>query len=203
MFLVCFVDCSHFTIALWINNAQSLVLVSVRWHQHSLLNFSSHSSIIHSSTSHTHIHIQVFSVFIIVGLWWDDEHRGKAPADERTKDLSSSPDNELGLIPHQIRGFLSHYNNLLVTGLQYDKCVACSAPVLQTTTKSIYFKMILLMIDFCEQIINEYKKRGVEFLLEVLNKPTLLEDLTGLTQMKQEAAKIDVEWEVDSSNDDF
>jgi ubiquitin-like modifier-activating enzyme ATG7 len=63
--------------------------------------------------------------------------------------------------------------------------------------------MILLMIDFCEQIINEYKKRGVEFLLEVLNKPTLLEDLTGLTQMKQEAAKIDVEWEVDSSNDDF
>jgi hypothetical protein len=43
--------------------------------------------------------------------------------------LSPPPNNELGLIPHQIRGFLSHYNNLLVTGLQYDKCVACSSPV--------------------------------------------------------------------------
>jgi len=106
--------------------------------------------------------------------------KGKAPADERTKDSTTQLSSELGLIPHQIRGFMSQYNNLLVTGLQYDKCVACSSP-----------------------IINEYKKRGVEFLLEVFNKPTLLEDITGLTQMKQEAANINVEWEVDSSNDDF
>ncbi|KAJ3200716.1 Autophagy protein 7, partial [Clydaea vesicula] len=32
----------------------------------------------------------------------------------------------LGLVPHQIRGYLTHFSNLLITGKSYDKCTACS-----------------------------------------------------------------------------
>ena len=35
----------------------------------------------------------------------------------------------LGLIPHQIRGYLGQFRNILVTGQQYDKCTGCSETV--------------------------------------------------------------------------
>ena len=38
-------------------------------------------------------------------------------------------DHDLGLIPHQVRGFLTHFANLLIVGSQYDKCTACSDKV--------------------------------------------------------------------------
>lgn len=32
----------------------------------------------------------------------------------------------LGLIPHQIRGFLAQFRNMLITGAAYDRCTGCS-----------------------------------------------------------------------------
>lgn len=47
-----------------------------------------------------------------------------APAENIGKqDSHSSP---LGIVPHSIRGFLSNFSNIIVTGHAYDKCTACS-----------------------------------------------------------------------------
>jgi len=51
--------------------------------------------------------------------------RGLAPA-SLALPSSERTEQELGLIPHQIRGFLTHFSNLLIVGAQYDKCTACS-----------------------------------------------------------------------------
>jgi hypothetical protein len=34
------------------------------------------------------------------------------------------------------------------------------------------------------QVVSEYRKRGIEFLLQAINHPTYLEDLTGLTEYR-------------------
>eukprot|EP01114_Cavostelium_apophysatum_P021406 TRINITY_DN7457_c0_g1_i3.p1 TRINITY_DN7457_c0_g1~~TRINITY_DN7457_c0_g1_i3.p1 ORF type:complete len:569 (-),score=161.84 TRINITY_DN7457_c0_g1_i3:54-1760(-) len=98
-----------------------------------------------------------------------------APA-ETAKDIAS-PSTPFGIIPHTIRGFLSQFNNVLVTGQAYDKCTACS-----------------------KTVVEEYKKNGFNFLLQAFNTPSFLEDLTGLTEMKKEAEEID--WE-NAEEDDF
>ena len=61
----------------------------------------------------------------------------------------------LGTIPHQLRGFLSQWNLLQLTGEAYSHCVACS-----------------------KYVVDEYKERGFEFLLEVFNNPSYLEQLS-------------------------
>jgi len=91
--------------------------------------------------------------------------------------VSEPTSSAFGLIPHSIRGFITHFNNMLVTGQAYDKCTGCS-----------------------KLILDEYKSKGFDFLLRVFNEPKYLEDLTGLTQMKEEAEKI--EWEM-GEDDDF
>jgi ubiquitin-like modifier-activating enzyme ATG7 len=86
---------------------------------------------------------------------------------------ASPEDNTpLGSIPHQIRGFLGQFNNLLLVGSAYDKCTACSIPILK-----------------------EYASKGHDFILEALSKPSVLETITGLHQMKDETEEIDVEWD--------
>lgn len=60
----------------------------------------------------------------------------------------------LGAIPHQLRGFLSQWNLLQLTGEAYSHCVACS-----------------------KYVIEEYKEKGFDFLLEVFNNPSYLEQI--------------------------
>eukprot|EP01120_Amphizonella_sp_Union-15-10_P013887 TRINITY_DN6550_c0_g2_i2.p1 TRINITY_DN6550_c0_g2~~TRINITY_DN6550_c0_g2_i2.p1 ORF type:complete len:194 (+),score=42.02 TRINITY_DN6550_c0_g2_i2:209-790(+) len=98
-----------------------------------------------------------------------------APAEEK-KDLSESTSTELGIVPHQIRGYLTHYLNLIVTGRYYNRCVGCS-----------------------DHILEEYHKKGLEFIYEVLTNPVHLEDVTGISKMKDQ--QLDMEWEND--DDDF
>jgi len=101
----------------------------------------------------------------------------KAPADDKAEvfERTSMP---MGLLPHQIRGYLSHFNNLMVMGYAYDRCTACSPTILA-----------------------EYKKRGFEFLLEVFNRPEVLEEVTGLKALQEE--EIDMGWDDDGLLDDF
>uniref|UniRef100_A0A8C6YDA0 Ubiquitin-like modifier-activating enzyme ATG7 n=1 Tax=Naja naja TaxID=35670 RepID=A0A8C6YDA0_NAJNA len=44
-------------------------------------------------------------------------------------DRMNEPPTSLGLVPHQIRGFLSRFDNVLPVSLAFDKCTACSPKV--------------------------------------------------------------------------
>uniref|UniRef100_A0A663MKK9 Ubiquitin-like modifier-activating enzyme ATG7 n=1 Tax=Athene cunicularia TaxID=194338 RepID=A0A663MKK9_ATHCN len=44
-------------------------------------------------------------------------------------DRMNEPPTSLGLVPHQIRGFLSRFDNVLPVSLAFDKCTACSTKV--------------------------------------------------------------------------
>uniref|UniRef100_A0A8D3CHH2 Ubiquitin-like modifier-activating enzyme ATG7 n=1 Tax=Scophthalmus maximus TaxID=52904 RepID=A0A8D3CHH2_SCOMX len=44
-------------------------------------------------------------------------------------DRMNEPPTSLGLVPHQIRGFLSRFDNVLPASLAFDKCTACSPTI--------------------------------------------------------------------------
>ncbi|EHB15584.1 Autophagy-related protein 7 [Heterocephalus glaber] len=44
-----------------------------------------------------------------------------------SEDRMNEPPTSLGLVPHQIRGFLSRFDNVLPVSLAFDKCTACSS----------------------------------------------------------------------------
>uniref|UniRef100_A0A8C4GK58 Ubiquitin-like modifier-activating enzyme ATG7 n=1 Tax=Dicentrarchus labrax TaxID=13489 RepID=A0A8C4GK58_DICLA len=79
-------------------------------------------------------------------------------------DRMNEPPTSLGLVPHQIRGFLSRFDNVLPASLAFDKCTACS-PI----------------------VLDNYEREGFNFLSKVFNSShSFLEDLTGLTLLHQE-----------------
>jgi ubiquitin-like modifier-activating enzyme ATG7 len=94
-----------------------------------------------------------------------------APAD-LSKEPSEPVEYDFGLVPHQIRGFLTHYSNLLIKGHAFNKCSACSKPILKA-----------------------YQENGIEFLLSVINESGILEIVSGLRAMFEETKAIDVEWD--------
>uniref|UniRef100_A0A673MP68 Ubiquitin-like modifier-activating enzyme ATG7 n=1 Tax=Sinocyclocheilus rhinocerous TaxID=307959 RepID=A0A673MP68_9TELE len=85
-------------------------------------------------------------------------------------DRMNEPPTSLGLVPHQIRGFLSRFDNVLPASLAFDKCTACS-PI----------------------VLDNYERDGFQFLAEVFNSShSFLEDLTGLTLLHQETQAAEV-----------
>ncbi|CAL5874902.1 uncharacterized protein PFLUO_LOCUS9204 [Penicillium psychrofluorescens] len=101
-----------------------------------------------------------------------------APATSTSKDEVES--HPLGLVPHQIRGFLSTFENMSVTGRSYSSCSACS-----------------------DKIINAYREHGWDFVKNALNEPGYVEELSGLKEVheKAEAALANVEWDEESENE--
>ncbi|RVX68929.1 Ubiquitin-like modifier-activating enzyme atg7 [Exophiala mesophila] len=95
----------------------------------------------------------------------------------------SRGDHPLGVVPHQIRGFLSTFSTLNVVGRSYDCCSACS-----------------------DKIIDAYKQQGWEFVLKALNDRDYVEELSGLKEVQrlaEEAAKdIDLEDEEDEFSEE-
>ncbi|XP_043107535.1 ubiquitin-like modifier-activating enzyme ATG7 isoform X3 [Puntigrus tetrazona] len=88
-------------------------------------------------------------------------------------DRMNEPPTSLGLVPHQIRGFLSRFDNVLPASLAFDKCTACSAIVL-----------------------DNYEREGFQFLAKVFNSShSFLEDLTGLTLLHQETQAAEI-WDM-------
>ncbi|XP_077991416.1 ubiquitin-like modifier-activating enzyme ATG7 [Glandiceps talaboti] len=90
---------------------------------------------------------------------------GYAAADTSAKDdhLSCEFVSPLGLVPHQIRGFLSRFTHVLPASLAFNRCTGCS-----------------------DSVIQHYETKGFEFLQNAFNDPTYLEDLTGLTELHKE-----------------
>ncbi|XP_064218093.1 ubiquitin-like modifier-activating enzyme ATG7 isoform X3 [Aotus nancymaae] len=88
-------------------------------------------------------------------------------------DRMNEPPTSLGLVPHQIRGFLSRFDNVLPVSLAFDKCTACSSKVL-----------------------DHYEREGFNFLAKVFNSShSFLEDLTGLTLLHQETQAAEI-WDM-------
>lgn len=52
------------------------------------------------------------------------------------------------------------------------------------------------------QVVGEYEKKGLDFVLEAINHPTYLEDLTGLTELMKSASCFDVDWIDETGNED-
>ncbi|XP_059150517.1 ubiquitin-like modifier-activating enzyme ATG7 isoform X2 [Physella acuta] len=94
----------------------------------------------------------------------------EAPADTSANDdhLVRDSDCSLGIIPHQIRGFLSRFHQILPASRAFDMCTAC-----------------------CPIVLERYEREGFDFLLKAFNEPGYLEDLTGLTAMQD--ATLDAE----------
>ncbi|KAK7471325.1 Autophagy protein 7 [Stygiomarasmius scandens] len=88
----------------------------------------------------------------------------------------------LGLIPHQLRGYLAQFRNLHIVGAAYDKCTGCS-----------------------ETVLKAYETQGFDFMLKAFNDPKYLEQLTGLDKLFEEGEKAleDVEWAEEEDGDDF
>ncbi|XP_071484783.1 ubiquitin-like modifier-activating enzyme ATG7 [Diadema antillarum] len=103
---------------------------------------------------------------------------GYAAAETSAKDSHLTADlvSPLGLVPHQIRGFLARYHCVLPASVRFDKCTAC-----------------------CDVVIDSYEKEGFDFLMKVFNKPRFVEDLTGLTLLHQESELAEI---LDFSDDD-
>nr|CAD7592672.1 unnamed protein product [Timema genevievae] len=95
---------------------------------------------------------------------------GKAPA------IAEDERSPLGTVPHSIRGFLSQWQQISVTSHKFDRCIACS-----------------------DTVLKEFEVRNFEFLVDVFNTPNYLEDLTGLTALKQETNSDEV-WELSDSD---
>jgi ubiquitin-like modifier-activating enzyme ATG7 len=89
------------------------------------------------------------------------------------------PDHALGIVPHQIRGFLHTFQNLLINGRSYPQCSACSPPVLGA--------------------YRDAETGGWAFVKRALEDRDYVADLSGLAevQRKAEAAAADVDWSDD------
>lgn len=77
-----------------------------------------------------------------------------------------SESSMLGLVPHQVRGYLAHFQNMLLTGDRFECCPACSPAVLAT-----------------------YKSEGIEFIGKAIGQEDFLERASGLLQMKEDEAQ--------------
>ena len=69
-------------------------------------------------------------------------------------------DHPLGLVPHQIRGYLSNFQNIMIQGNSYDCCSACS-----------------------DKIIGSLKSEGWQFVKKALNEKGFVENLSGLAEV--------------------
>lgn len=99
-----------------------------------------------------------------------------APAPVQTADSGydrESTEHALGIVPHQIRGFLSTFQNLVIRGKSYPQCSACSKPILSA-----------------------YVSEGWEFVKKALNNRDYVAELSGLAEVQRlaEAAAADVDW---------
>jgi hypothetical protein len=57
----------------------------------------------------------------LFGLRDSDEHS--------TLQVGEDTESQLGIVPHQIRGFLANFSNVLIHGNAFDACTACSPKV--------------------------------------------------------------------------
>ncbi|KAH9007502.1 hypothetical protein EDB84DRAFT_1553886 [Lactarius hengduanensis] len=87
----------------------------------------------------------------------------------------------LGLVPHQLRGFLAQFRSMAIVGAAYDRCTGCS-----------------------ETVVKAYETQGFAMMLRAFNETGFLEALTGLDKLyaEGEQALEAVDWE-EGADEDF
>uniref|UniRef100_A0A093W3S1 Ubiquitin-like modifier-activating enzyme ATG7 n=1 Tax=Talaromyces marneffei PM1 TaxID=1077442 RepID=A0A093W3S1_TALMA len=105
------------------------------------------------------------------------QHPDGAAAPAPITENPEQGDHPLGLVPHQIRGFLSTFSNIPITGRSYDCCSACS-----------------------DRIVDTYRKDGWDFVQKAINDKDYVEELSGLKEVQRKAEEnvADIEWDDDS-----
>lgn len=115
------------------------------------------------------------------------KHHAPSPLRNPAPDASSipsyerdPPDHALGIVPHQIRGFLHAFQNMIVSGRSYPQCSACSKPILDA-----------------------YRNSGWAFVKEALNNRDYVAEVSGLAEVQRraEAMAADVEWSEEEEAD--
>ncbi|XP_004251096.1 ubiquitin-like modifier-activating enzyme atg7 [Solanum lycopersicum] len=102
-----------------------------------------------------------------------------AKAEFANSNDNGSTEQPLGILPHQIRGSISQFSQMTLVGHASTCCTAC-----------------------CSTVVSEYRTKGMDFILQAINHPTYLEDLTGLTELMKSAGSYTLDWDNDSENDD-
>ena len=101
-----------------------------------------------------------------------------APADD-ARDLSVPTESKFGLLPHQIRGYLTHFLPLIVTGRPFDRCTACSPTIIQA-----------------------YRERDLALVIDAMNSSEYLDRVTGLDALQAAAVDACVDWDDEEDGDD-
>lgn len=132
-------------------------------------------------------------------------NRAYAEAEHANACLSTSSECPLGILPHQIRGSFPQFSQITLVGYCSKSCTACSEIVsiasgslftLFTNNGLVSFLEFKILMNGTQmQVVSEYKNRGVEFVLQAINHPTYLEDLTGLTELMKSAYAFDLDWD--------
>jgi ubiquitin-like modifier-activating enzyme ATG7 len=92
------------------------------------------------------------------------QHPLGAAAPAPTSSTEDRGEHPLGLVPHQIRGFLSTFSNMSISGKSYNCCSACS-----------------------DRIVDAYNADGWDFVQKALNEKGYVEELSGLTEVQRAA----------------
>lgn len=86
----------------------------------------------------------------------------------------SVPDSHpLGTVPHQLRGYLSTWQNIQVKGKAYDCCSACSP-----------------------KIVEAFERDGWNFVKRAINKKGFVEEVSGLGEVQRKAEEAEREMEI-------
>ncbi|CAM8994838.1 unnamed protein product [Rhodiola kirilowii] len=118
------------------------------------------------------------AVELLVGILHHPD-RIYAEGEVSNSTLGGHSEQPLGILPHQIRGSLSQFSQMTLLGRSSNSCTACSTTV-----------------------VNEFQQRGMEFILQAINHPTYLEDLTGLTELMKSASEFNLDWDNDDDEAD-
>lgn len=94
------------------------------------------------------------------------------PINGALPDERDPPGHALGVVPHQIRGFLATFKNLMIRGESYPNCSACSKPILDA-----------------------YKKDGYHFVRKALDDKDYVAELSGLAEIQRRAEQLEADIE--------
>ncbi|KAI9016019.1 hypothetical protein DFJ74DRAFT_635227 [Hyaloraphidium curvatum] len=93
--------------------------------------------------------------------------------------VPASATTALGVVPHQIRGFLGQFSTMSIVGRRFTECTACS-----------------------DKVIEEYLRNGYGFFLKAFQDPKYIEELTGLAELHKATEAADAgDWDVDDDED--
>lgn len=88
------------------------------------------------------------------------------------------PSHPLGLVPHQIRGYVSTFQNMVIRGQSYDSCSACSP-----------------------KILDAYRSDGWGFVKMALLNREYIAELSGLAEVQRRAEEMDAQVDWGSEDD--